>query len=350
LHPGTACSMKALFLALGSIAAEWSTEEVREKSDTVPFFEDCWDECGGVAGPCKACGTDKACCKTPGWFENLDFDSAEDVPNGCPRSACESYHCCVDAVPFPPSPPPPPPSPPPPPPAPPPPPSPPPVKIIESKSGWGTPEQCPCSGWSSKHGFGAYCKGWELEGQTPWCYVTEACPTTMTAGGSFAHRYIQCTEVQGTLSKLLGRRLQSNGPAATARSKRLNASAKKPKAPGKPVKHATARLKTPLLPGKGVPKKRPIRHEASWAAAKSLLLRKADRLPLYALQSTENGRFVDVDPPPDKFALFAHADSTSLSLSSVFALPSSGRGSLLHLAHVSRSPETTPRTLEIVRD
>mmetsp|Transcript_29464 Transcript_29464/g.93157 ORF Transcript_29464/g.93157 Transcript_29464/m.93157 type:complete len:527 (-) Transcript_29464:260-1840(-) len=227
--------------------------------------------------------------------------------------------------------PPPPPSPPPPPPAPPPPPSPPPVKIIESKSGWGTPEQCPCSGWSSKHGFGAYCKGWELEGQTPWCYVTEACPTTMTAGGSFAHRYIQCTEVQGTLSKLLGRRLQSNGPAATARSKRLNASAKKPKAPGKPVKHATARLKTPLLPGKGVPKKRPIRHEASWAAAKSLLLRKADRLPLYALQSTENGRFVDVDPPPDKFALFAHADSTSLSLSSVFALPSSGRGNLISL-------------------
>ena len=162
-----------------------------------------------------------------------------------------------------------------------------------------------------------------------------------------------------------------------------------------------------------MPKKRPIRHEASWAAAKSLLLRKADRLPLYALQSTENGRFVDVDPPPDKeetrresprvaesdpppdngthfclsphlcpsphvaltyrlsfpaaspspaspasltrprpsqFALFAHADSTSLSLSSVFALPSSGRGSLLHLAALSRSPETTPRSLEIVRD
>jgi len=80
--------------------------------------------------------------------------------------------------------PPPPPSPPPPPPAPPPPPSPPPVKIVESKGGWGTPEQCPCSGWSSKHGFGSYCKGWELEGQTPWCYVTEACPTTMTAGGA----------------------------------------------------------------------------------------------------------------------------------------------------------------------
>ncbi|EOD16351.1 hypothetical protein EMIHUDRAFT_451539 [Emiliania huxleyi CCMP1516] len=62
---------------------------------------------------------------------------------------------------------------------------------------------------ANKHGFGSYCKGWELEGQTPWCY----------AGGSFAHRYIQCTEVQNTLSKLLGRRLQSNGPAATARSK-----------------------------------------------------------------------------------------------------------------------------------
>ena len=52
--------MKALFLTIGflalGLAAEWGTEEVREKSDTVPFFEDCWDACGGVAGPCKARG------------------------------------------------------------------------------------------------------------------------------------------------------------------------------------------------------------------------------------------------------------------------------------------------------
>ena len=51
--------MKALFLTIGFLAldaAEWSTEELREKSDTVPFFEDCWDACGGVAGPCKARG------------------------------------------------------------------------------------------------------------------------------------------------------------------------------------------------------------------------------------------------------------------------------------------------------
>ena len=34
---------------------------------------------------------------------------------------------------------------------------------------------CNCSGYSNTHGFGAYCKGWEYEGQAAWCYLDTAC-------------------------------------------------------------------------------------------------------------------------------------------------------------------------------
>jgi len=60
----------------------------------------CWDGCDGQ-GPCDGwCGQGHACCRT-GVFTL-----------GCPATACDGYHCCVQAVPFPapppPSPPPPP--------------------------------------------------------------------------------------------------------------------------------------------------------------------------------------------------------------------------------------------------
>ena len=82
---------------------------------------------------------------------------------------------------------------------------------VESRgSGWGTPTGCQCSGYANKHGFGSYCKGWEVDGQTPWCYVHSNC-TVETNGGSFAHRYLECTE-KPAAGSWLGRRLQD--PAA----------------------------------------------------------------------------------------------------------------------------------------
>ena len=82
--------------------------------------------------------------------------------------------------------PPPPPSPPPDPPSPPPPP-PPPAPWVASRDGWGTPKGCECNGYSNKHGYGAYCKAWEVPDQQPWCYVDASCPH-MSRGGNFKHR------------------------------------------------------------------------------------------------------------------------------------------------------------------
>jgi hypothetical protein len=35
--------------------------------------------------------------------------------------------------------------------------------------GWEATPGCACTGHESVHGFGAFCKGWEFAGQTPWC-------------------------------------------------------------------------------------------------------------------------------------------------------------------------------------
>ena len=51
--------------------------------------------------------------------------------------------------------------------------------------GYKHPPECPCSGHESVHGFGAYCRGWEFAGQTPWCYVHDNC-SLVESTGSFA--------------------------------------------------------------------------------------------------------------------------------------------------------------------
>lgn len=118
----------------------------------------------------------------------------------------ESKHVeCVRTVP---PPPPQPPSSPPPQPSPPPPPSPPPAPWLENREGWGTSDDCPCSGYNSSLGFGSYCKGWEFEGQTPWCYVASSCPrVASSAAGSFGQSYIECKKKPSGIFD--GRRLSS---------------------------------------------------------------------------------------------------------------------------------------------
>ena len=41
---------------------------------------------------------------------------------------------------------------------------------------------CKCLGKSNPHGFGAYCKKWEVAGQRPWCYVAAECPAPHPVG------------------------------------------------------------------------------------------------------------------------------------------------------------------------
>ena len=41
---------------------------------------------------------------------------------------------------------------------------------------------CPCTGRSNPHGYGAWCKRWEVPGQRPWCYVAAECPSPHPLG------------------------------------------------------------------------------------------------------------------------------------------------------------------------
>jgi hypothetical protein len=70
---------------------------------------------------------------------------------------------------------------------------------------------CNCSGSSNTHGFGASCKAWEYEGQTPWCYVDPTCAHERSApygrgNGSFGMPYEDCTPEQFSSSSLDGLR------------------------------------------------------------------------------------------------------------------------------------------------
>jgi hypothetical protein len=51
--------------------------------------------------------------------------------------------------------------------------------------GWAAAPGCACTGHESVHGFGAFCKGWEFAGQTPWCAARAAAgrQTSMHARG-----------------------------------------------------------------------------------------------------------------------------------------------------------------------
>ena len=251
--------------------------------------------------------------------------------------------------PSPPNPPPPPnpPDPPPPPPSPPPPPPPPPKPWVESSEGWGTPDSCPCSGYSNKHGFGAHCKGWELEGQTPWCYVTPECDVPMN-GGSFGKHFIECTKKPaGGLGSLFGRMLKGRrlkkadpSPLTLAKEKakkdekekkaatKAATKATKAKAPPKPVSqmgsgkvHRASTKKGTKPPPKALP----------FDVRQAQLERLARQRQSVALVSVQTRGFVRVEQPPHKQELYLTADSEELSLRAVFALPPRGKGSIFSM-------------------
>ena len=105
------------------------------------------------------------------------------------------------------------------------PPHPPPPPWRLNTDGWGTPIDCPCSGYSSKLGFGAHCRGWEFEGQTPWCYVNASCGAVPS--GTFGEKFMECSRDPGAAPST-GRRLEgaakghARSDAATKPAKKEN--------------------------------------------------------------------------------------------------------------------------------
>ena len=116
---------------------------------------------------------------------------------------------------------------------------------------------CNCSGFQNRHGFGGSCKGWEFEGQNPWCYVEPSCKGQDAGGGgfsngSFGQPYEDCYEVwpgqtpdswPGQTSDSPGRTLPSPPPPPPPRSGSSSALAAAEAAAVQPVR--------PLAPRSG---------------------------------------------------------------------------------------------------
>ena len=100
----------------------------------------------------------------------------------------------------------------------------------------GPASGCSCSGFSSSLGYGASCKGWEYEGQPPWCYTSPSCHASAgstassepsghwsrTENGSFGHPYEQCVWRSASESQA------SVTGSATAAGRRLDARVDQP--------------------------------------------------------------------------------------------------------------------------
>ena len=187
------------------------------------------------------------------------------------------------------------------------------------------PRGCPCSGVRSALGYGGRCKGWEYEGQAPWCYVHDNCSLASAAGrpGSFGHRYLDCVIADDVADDVAapsgGRRLHSAG----RRLQQTTATA--------PSTLPATALSAPLagvatgasFAGSGAFPRRDPDEDA--------LLERVERLkqPHVALVALATEGFVSVEQPPHRLALQPHARTDALSLRGVFSfLPSGGIMSL----------------------
>ena len=162
------------------------------------------------------------------------------------------------------------------------------------------PYGCPCSGVRSPLGFGGSCRGWEYEGQAPWCYVFDNCSLASAAGppGSFGHRHIDCVLEARDAD---GRRLQHVAAASSSSS-----SSRSPVWGHIPTEEARA-----------FPRRDP---------QEDALLESVERLsqPHVALVSLATEGFVSVEMPPHRLALRPHARTDALSLRGVFSFLPSG--------------------------
>ena len=168
---------------------------------------------------------------------------------------------------------------------------------------WVPPPQCPCSGVRSSLGYGAFCRAWEVEGQTPWCYTFDNCSlSTASAGrrGSFGHKYVDCILEADPAYMAPGRRLQRGEPhrrrLRELQQRHWRAS---------PPEQAAASHRDP---------------------DEDALLERVEHLrqPHVALVSLATEGFVSVELPPHRLALRAHARTDALSMKGVFSFLRSG--------------------------
>ena len=150
---------------------------------------------------------------------------------------------------------------------------------------------CKCSGFSSKLGFGSYCKGWEYEGQTPWCYVGADCSAgaggasnerwARTENGSFGQPYEDCVwrAPSSSSSSPQRRRLSATHP----------------------------------------PRRRLRSSSSSRSGLHSLLASSPELEKFVVLLSMHSRSFLTVEPPPHKEALQLTAKSDELSIRSIFS-------------------------------
>eukprot|EP00966_Prymnesium_polylepis_P258249 5965619-Prymnesium_polylepis.1 len=158
---------------------------------------------------------------------------------------------------------------------------------------------CNCSGVSNSHGFGASCKGWEYDGQPPWCYLEPACAAVRGApygrrNGSFGRPYEECASAESNAAAYsLDGSSTDAGLSAYASSAAMNS------------ERSIAR--------------RNRRRLSAPPRVAQLLASKPEQEQYLVLVSRHSNAFLQVEPPPHKDALLLSARADELSIRTVFS-------------------------------
>jgi hypothetical protein len=190
---------------------------------------------------------------------------------------------------------------------------------------------CNCSGYQSPLGYGASCRGWEYEGQTPWCYVDRGC--ALASGGAAASRWARKDNgsfgqpFETCVWRSPSDPLPSAGLEPPARRRlqqtRLTSSrANQPPQLQPPRRwteaehrRAAARRAVPS-PGREPP---PGRRLQAPGRISQLLASKPEAERYIVLVSALSHTFLTVEAPPHKEALLLSARSDALSMRSIFS-------------------------------
>lgn len=169
---------------------------------------------------------------------------------------------------------------------------------------WKPPEGCRCSGYTNKHGYGAYCKAWEetlAPGQIPWCYTFPNCTVSAKKKGSFGQSHVECSP------------FYLHPPPV--------ASPPPPSPPPPPPPPPPSPPPPPKL--KRFQKQR-LKTKKQEDDATALASKAAKHSRYFALVSSTTGGFVTASPPPHRNAMHVVSREASLSARAVFATLPSG--------------------------
>lgn len=204
---------------------------------------------------------------------------------------------------------------------------------------------CNCSGASSALGYGASCRGWEYEGQTPWCYVARSCSLASggaaasrwarTDNGSFGLPYEQCVwrspgdplpgaaEAAATdaaapmVRRQRRRRLAALEPAPRRLYKQHEQ--QQQQAAGRRLQQAAAHRRQEQPPLQSAAAAAPGRQLQAPSRISQLLASSPESERYFILVSALSHTFMMVEPPPHKEALLLSARSDELSMRSIFS-------------------------------